>query len=260
MSFKSISKYGLTIIGCAVLLLVTGHYAQAQKKILAPGVFYKANDFFQKGEYEQAKQAYMEIVESQVDSGNIYYNLGNAFFKLGQNGRAIVNYERAKRLLPHDSDIAENLKYAKSLCNNSVVPLKENWFIVMGKNIAHNFTLNGWTKIFAVIYFLTLVMAGCFILTKVRVFKKAVLCFGIGLCFISSIWLIKFYQIRIVEKAIVVVSEIDSRFAPASDAVVHFKAYEGASIEIVDSNSTWVRIKTPDGKIGWVPGNTVEKI
>ncbi|MFH1061963.1 MAG: tetratricopeptide repeat protein [Candidatus Omnitrophota bacterium] len=260
MKARSILKYTKILLFCAVILPAIVFYAEARTKPLIPSLFYKANEFFQQGKYEQAEKAYQEILDSGAQSGNIYYNLGNTFFKLGQVGKAIVNYERAKLLLPQDSDVQANLQYALSLCNNSVVPLKQNWFIGVLKNIAVHFTLDAWTRVLSVLYFLVLLFSAGFILTKISVFKKTAVCLAVGLGVISCIWFVKFEQTRLINNAIVIVAEIDSRFAPSDDAVVHFKAYEGAKIEIIDRNNAWIRIKTPDGKIGWVPASAVEKI
>jgi tetratricopeptide (TPR) repeat protein len=260
MNAKTILKYTNMSLLCAGILLVTALSAFAQTKPLAPSLFYKANEFFQQGKYEQAKSAYLEILDSGAQSGNIYYNLGNTFFKLGQIGRAIVNYERAKILLPQDSDVQANLQYALSLCNNSVVALKQNWFRGVLENIAVYFTLDGWTIAVSLVYFLVLLFAAWFILTKINAFKKAAVSFAVCLGLVGCIWLVKFEQTRLINNAIVIVAEIDSRFAPSENAVVYFKTYEGAKIEIIDQNNAWVRIKTPDGKIGWVPDSAVEKI
>jgi len=98
--------------------------------------------------------------------------LGNVFFKQGQIGRAIVNYERAQRLLPHDSDVRANLQYALSLCNNSVVPLKQFWLLSVLKGIAKHLNLDAWTLILSGIYFSVLMFFAGFMLSKKIALKK----------------------------------------------------------------------------------------
>lgn len=260
MKAKAIFKYIIIALACFGTFLSIERGASAQTNPPALGMFSKANELFQQGNYEQAKKTYLEIIDSGVYSGNIYYNLGNTYFKLGQLGRAIVNYERAKILLPQDSDVQANLQYALSLCNNSVVPLKHFWLISFINKIAEQLTLDGWTIVLSGVYFLILLFAAGFMLTKIAGFKKTAIVLLCGLVFVSCIWWVKFQQIRITRNAVIIVTEIDSRFAPSEDAVVHFKSYEGAGIEVIDRKNTWVRIKTPDGKIGWVPEIAVEII
>ncbi|MBU1086836.1 MAG: tetratricopeptide repeat protein [Candidatus Omnitrophica bacterium] len=260
MKAKIIFKYVIVLLGCAGILSSFVYSAKAQSASQAPALFYKANEFFQQGNYEQAERIYQEILASGLDSGSIYYNLGNAFFKQGQMGRAIVNYERAQRLLPRDSDVQANLQYALSLCNNSVVPLRHFWLISILKRIAKHLSLDAWTLILSGIYFFGLLFFAGFMLSKKIALKKIAVCLSCCFILVSCLWLVKFQEIRMGKKAIIIVPEIDSRFAPSKDAVVHFKTYEGASIDIIDQNNAWLRIKTPDGKIGWVPDTVLEKI
>ncbi|MBU1045076.1 MAG: tetratricopeptide repeat protein [Candidatus Omnitrophica bacterium] len=260
MMAKKIFKYVIILLGCAGILSSFVYSAGAQSDSQAQALFYKANESFQQGNYEQSEKIYQEILAAGLHSGSIYYNLGNAFFKQGQLGRAIVNYERAQRLLPQDSDVQANLQYALSLCNNSVVPLKQFWLISILKSIARHLPLDSWTMLLSGVYFLVLLFLAWFMLSKIIVLKKIAISLSCLLVLVSCLWLVKFQQIRLDKKAIIIVSEIDSRFAPAEDAVVHFKAYEGASIDIIDQNNAWVRIKTPDGKIGWVPESAIEKL
>jgi len=261
MKLKSIFRFVIILLGCLSLLIGVTVYSQAQNsnnQITAS--FYKANELFGQGNYDKAEKVYQEILASGMHSGNIYYNLGNTFFKQGQLGKAIVNYERAKRLLPYDRDVQANLKYALSLCNNSIVPLKKFGLIRLMNNITECLTLDVWTILLSAAYFMVLVSFAFFMIKKTAIFKKVAVFLLFCLIMISCLWLVKFQWFMLDKQAIIIVSEVDSRFAPALDAVVHFKAYEGAGIEIIDQNSAWVRIKTPDGKIGWVPNISVEKI
>ena len=77
-------------------------------------LYKQANQLYEKKEYPKAAEVY-EIIASKVRNGNVYYNLGNTYFKLGQRGKAILYYERARQLMPRDKDIRGNLRYAISL-------------------------------------------------------------------------------------------------------------------------------------------------
>ena len=82
--------------------------------------FFRANTLYTQGQYAEAVEAYEAVLQSGLASGNVYFNLGNAYFKAGQVGRAILSYERARRFLPSDPDLAANLGFARSLTGAEV--------------------------------------------------------------------------------------------------------------------------------------------
>ena len=164
MNLKPMYRFIIIIIGCLSLLIGLSVYSHAHNtNNQMTALFYKANELFGQGDYDKAEKVYQKILASGFDSGNIYYNLGNTFFKQGRLGKAIVNYERAKRLLPYDSDVRANLKYALSLCNNAVVPLKKFWMISFINKIIDYLTLDVWTIVLSGTYFLVLVLSNFYL-------------------------------------------------------------------------------------------------
>ena len=87
-------------------------FALAQERL--EDKFFQANKFYSRGEYQKAVSTYEKIIASDIKAGNIYYNLGNAYFKLGRKGKAILNYERALKFIPGDEDLSANLKFVRS--------------------------------------------------------------------------------------------------------------------------------------------------
>jgi tetratricopeptide (TPR) repeat protein len=260
MNLRSILKYSFILIFTlfAITGLISISYARSQTPVAA--MFYKANELFKQQEYEKARDMYQAVLDQGVHSGNIYYNLGNTYFKLGELGKAIVNYERAKILLPQDSDVRANLEYALSLCNNTVIPQKQNWILAAARKTSGYFILDNWSKIAYLAYLILLGLLSGFIVSRRPGLKKAVIVCAFILGFMLFIWAVKFQHTVSAENAIVIAKEVESRFAPSEDAVVHFKTYEGAQVRIIDKNNGWDRIKTLDGKIGWVPEASIEKI
>ena len=99
-------------------------FAQSQEEICR-----KANISYENADYEKAASLYEDLLEKDMVSPEVFYNLGNSFFKLKQIGRAIVNYERAQRLAPRDKDIRLNLKLARSMTVDKI-EMPERGFIV----------------------------------------------------------------------------------------------------------------------------------
>ena len=109
---NQIRKYSFLIILLFFSILAK---STAQDAIQLNTLFFQGNSFYQEERYSEAVKAYEQLVAMGVKSGPLYYNLGNAYFRIGTKGKAILNYERALQLLPRDADVKSNLDYARSL-------------------------------------------------------------------------------------------------------------------------------------------------
>src|SRR6266699_3597580 len=88
----------------------------------ASTAFDQANSLYEEGKFTEAAAAYEKMLQQGRASPALYFNLGNAFFKAGQVGRAVLNYRLAERLAPRDPDIRANLKFARSRVATSATP------------------------------------------------------------------------------------------------------------------------------------------
>ncbi len=251
----------LCVGAIAVLIFSAAGYGMPQSSLLH-GLFYNANELFKKGDYPGSAAEYEKILGQNMESGNLYYNLGNAYFKMGKLGKAIVNYERAHRLIPRDSDCGANLAYALSLRENPLPDKNPPWILRVPYAIAGNYTLDELTLAGAGVYVFLALMLALSILCKRTV---PLLKYGIGsgliaLILIGSGWAAAMQETRADSYAVVVTASTEAKFAPADTAVTYFKLYEGAKIKIIGSSNQWLRVKTPDAKLGWVPAEAIERI
>ncbi|MBU1038451.1 MAG: tetratricopeptide repeat protein, partial [Candidatus Omnitrophica bacterium] len=112
-------KRAILLISAALVIFSGTASAVEEKKSDPNQLFYTANHSYESRDYVKAMEGYVAILESGLESGNLYYNIGNGYLKMGRLGQAILCYERAKRLIPHDSDLRANLTYARSLAENT---------------------------------------------------------------------------------------------------------------------------------------------
>jgi len=104
------------VLTAAALFLLTGFSSASDEAKREPNqLFYKGNSFYEKRDYAKAVESYLAASDLGVMSGHLYYNTGNGFFKLEKIGYAILYYEKAKRIMPGDSDLKSNLDFAKSM-------------------------------------------------------------------------------------------------------------------------------------------------
>jgi tetratricopeptide (TPR) repeat protein len=201
--------------------------------------FYQGNTNYESGDYAAAIRAYEKILDQGLASGPLYFNLGNAYFKSGKLGKAVVNYERAKRWMPRDNDLRANLNYAQGLVKYAL-PMQSS-----------NISLDE----------LSLILAGLFLLLVILIFFRRRYTFiVILLIFIFVAGLVARKVDLIGKEAVVCVESVSARFEPRQDATVHYSLYEGAKISIVARDGNWVKVKRSDGQLGWMETSAVESI
>ncbi len=222
--------------------------------------FDKANGLYKDGEYDQAILEYGKVIEGGFESGNIYYNLGNCYFKKGELGRALLNYEKAGLFIPNDSDLKSNYEYTRTLLNIVAESDSMNMFVRLFNKLFSQSSINFQTILLAVffaLFFLFLILNRFF--SALRRFSKPLLAFLLLMCIITGASL--FWKINYLKKgAIVLTKEAEARFAPLEGATIYFKLTQGSRIEVIEKVDNWYRVKRSDGKIGWVSSLSLELI
>jgi len=248
----------MTVITIIITLGVK--VAGAEESI--PGIFKQANEAYQQGKYEQAIQGYQEILAKDIASANLYYNLGNCYVKTGQVGRAILNYKRGQLLAPDDADLKANLDFAHSLRKNSEPDQRSGWFIRLARKAAGFFSLDAITLKASFLYWLTVILLSFSLLLRDRAksLRKFAYVTAAGLVIFTMLFAVKFYDVIICKQAVVIVPEVDSCFAPADNATVHFQLFEGSEVIIIGESGEWLRVKTSDSQIGWVRRSSLESV
>lgn len=242
----------LTAVLFIFLLLVPSAFADD-----SPGsIFSKGNQLYEKGNYDEAVKEYSRLLEQGVESGNIYFNLGNCYFKKGELGRAILNYERARRLIPDDSDLKSNYNYAlskmESTSTQASTPIMDKIFGI--------FTLNGLTIFVSSVYVLivSILTASIFIqsVRRYRIIAISIL----SLVLISGAFSL-YGRVSVLDKEAIVISKnAEAKFEPLDNATTHFTLYGGMKTIILETKSDWIKISRPDGNIGWITKDSIEKI
>jgi len=228
-----------------------------------PGhLFYKANSLYEKREYDKAIEGYRKILDQGLESGQLYYNMGNAYFKTGKTGYAILCYKKAARLMPADSDLKSNLSYAQSLTNDSALQQSNpNRFAWLVKIPFKEFTLNGIARILMIFY---LILAGLIIGGMVShtfrrratfIFYPALILFLLALAGFSA----RYYDEEMLTHGIVVAKSVECKYEPIDKSTTYFTLKEGQEVLVLKTRNGWRRIKRLDGKLAWVKSDVVEE-
>lgn len=219
---------------------------------------YMAND------YASAIQIYESLLKNG-ESADVYYNLGNSYYKSGNIAKAILNYERALLLEPGNSDIRANLDIARAKTLDKVEIAPEIFFITWINAIINANSADGWA-IWGIISFILLLTGLYLFIFSKKVFLKkigfisAISFFIITVC--SNIFASK-QKDRLLNRdfSIVVSPTVTVRSTPSESGTTLFILHEGSKVFMKDNSmKEWKEIKLDDGKVGWVPSSSIEII
>lgn len=258
---RRLYRFGATAL---LVFLASVSSAPAQQEAAANNpqtVFFKANTHYHEGEYEAAVREYNGLIDSGVESGNLYFNLGNAYFKLGDIGKAIVSYERADRLIPSDPDLAANLAYARSSTGVEPceVPLWQRAVFPLRGRMST--TSLAWT----VSIFLALTFAALIAHRLAQLRGRAMLYVASGFAVLAVVGAVSLGDQLVIDEwplhAVVVgAKDTPARFEPAEDGTVHFTLPEGTEVQVTEERQGWLQIVRCDGRRGWLPKSALETL
>lgn len=241
-----------------LLLIVTSLFAQEAELL-----FDKANTAFQEEKYTEAIKIYEEVINSGMASGKLYYNLGNAYYKNKEIGKAILYYEKAKLLMPENENLRFNLKLANVKVKDRIEVPPDSFVIKIHKKVINLFSLPVWSIIFSLLLLTAAILFFVQNLTpKLKI--KAITNMIISLMLIAVFTLYPIYSKysmeELTKKGVLVDSDGDVYAAPDAESTKLFSLHEGIVFTILGSDGNWVKIELIDGKQGWIPGILVGKI
>ncbi len=249
-------KY-IFILGLA--LIFSGLRAQNPDSLLN-----LANNAYNQGLYDSAINTYNKILAQKVESAELYYNLGNAWFKKGEIPHAILYYEKAKKLAPNDEDINYNLGIANSMIVDKIEKVPRLFFERWWDYFYNLLGADQWAVIFLISWALLILMVGLFFLSSSRGTRK--LAFFLGLLFMLTtagsygLAAQKHKHAVTHNEAIVFTPTITVKSSPTQTSVDLFVIHEGTKVKILDRVDNWLKIKISNGSIGWIPESSVEEI
>lgn len=219
---------------------------------------------YMKNDYASAIQIY-EALLNRGEAADIYYNLGNSYYKAGDIAKAILNYERALLLQPGNGDIRANLEIARSKTVDKVEPVPEIFFVSWTKSLINSMSVDSWAVCGVVCFILLIVSLYLFIFSKQIVLKKAG--FISDIVFLAVTILANVFanqqkdELTNRNSAIVINPSVTVRSTPSESGTSLFILHEGHKVGVKDgSMKDWKEIRLEDGKVGWVPASAIEII
>lgn len=226
-----------------------------------------ANDLYEGGQFVQAAQAYQQLVDLGVVDSALFYNLGNAHFKQGDYGQAIVNYRRAQQLAPRDPDVEANLALARAQAVDQFEEADEAGFLEqVGGTLQGWFTVDelalvalaAWILFVFVLILFVSARAGTAWRRGVRsALAVAAVVLVVGALSLGSALYVENGR----SEGVIVASEVDVTSGPGAQYVTEFTLHNGAEVDLVEARGNWVRLALPGAELeGWVPASAIEPV
>jgi tetratricopeptide (TPR) repeat protein len=250
----SVSKASLQTVGC-LLLLLGGSSLQAQD---VGAAFNQANKLYEQAAYPQAAAAYEKLIEGGSVSTALYFNLGNAYFKAGQTGRAILSYRKAQNLTPRDPNVRANLQFARNQISNGNPALPGNrWTRWLGM-----LALNTWTVLAAgTVALFFLLLAARQIWPQLKKTSSG----WTGALGLAGVLLVVCLMVAIdaqlnTRASVVIVPEAVARRGPFQESQSAFTVRDGTELLVLDQKNDWLQVGDGRKRVGWLPQKEVALI
>lgn len=243
------------IIFCSMILIRITFAGELES------LFQKGNENYMKGEYQETINIFESIIAKGYEGKSLFYNLGNAYIRVGKIGTAILYYEKAKKLSPSDDDINYNLAFANSKIVDKIETLPEFFIFEWWENTLAMFSVTGWTYVAYFFYFIVLLaiagysFAGTLKLQRISFYSGLA---SLLLLTLTTIFLLVNLNRELnVRYGVIIESEVVTKFSPDQNSKDAFIVHEGLKVQAEDDLGDWIKIKLIDGKVGWVRKNNL---
>ncbi len=224
----------------------------------------EANKDYNEGSYSEAAELYQKVIDNGYESAEVYYNLGNAWFKQNNYAAAILNYEKAKKLDPNDEDIAFNLKIANGRIVDKIEPVPQLFYVEWWKTLVNALSVDQWGTISIVSFILLLLMLLVFLLSHTVWLKKSAFSLGLlflfGTVFTFTLANQKYNSFKNDHEAIVFTPTVTIKSSPSENSKDLFVIHEGTKVKITENIEDWYEIKIANGSVGWIKAEDIRKI
>ncbi len=229
----------------------------------ADALFRRGVQAYERGEYAEAVRSFEEAADRGRASAALYYNLGNAYYKQDDIGRAVLNYERARRLAPRDEDIRFNLGVAQLRVVDKIASPEIDPIYKFFLGIKTLLTLPQLTRLTILLYLLfmaLLIVRQWDRGNRLSFLRYAVRPILILLIVIGALFALRVHEDMTTVEAVVLQKSVTVLSEPQAAATEVFTLHEGVKVRIIDQSGAYVRLRLADGKDGWAPAGALEII
>mgnify|MGYP001445843161 FL=1 len=222
--------------------------------------FYKANNYYNNSKYLESINIYESILAGGWESSNLYYNLGNSYFRQNQIGQSIWAYNKALKMDPRNEDLIKNLSIAEAKIKDRIILPDEFYFVKVYGNFKSRYTLKEWLLAGGIIVLFTVVS---FLISEFQILNnwkivRVVKILMLLTVMIHLVTLDKFFDDNDDKLGIIIDNQVKAYSGPFyGDNSVLFNINEGTEVMIKQNQKNWTEIILLDGKRGWITSNKI---
>ncbi len=246
------------LILTGLFLVIAPAFAQTDAMFNAGKEAYKAEN------YQEAIDSWRQIVDNGEESPELYFNLGNAHYKLNNIGPSIYYFEKARILDPNDADIKNNLAFAENARVDVIEPLPQTVFKTWYERISGVTDFDGWATAGVVFTFSFVFLFLTYYFSASERKKRFLFASSIVALFLLmasvAMAFTTYADYQNNNPAIVFSEKVEVKDAPSVGGEVSFLIHEGTKVQVLDRETNWVRIRLADGKDGWIPSADIKEL
>lgn len=234
------------------------------KEATSTDAFSAGNDAYMAADYHEAVRLYHKALK-EGPSAEVYYNLGNAYYRIDNIPKAILYYEKAAKLRPMDRDIRHNIDIAQKKTEDNLTYDSDVFLVQWYHYLQSIFTINGWAYlaiasfVSALICFLLYLFAGQINIRRISFYSFVLLLLFTIICNVTA-WQ-RYHRLTQHTDAIAISGEVSVKTSPTLKSNDVCKIHEGTKVNITDHDiKGWYGIHLSDGREGWIERKYVEDI
>lgn len=224
----------------------------------------EANKAYNAGNYDIAIAKYDSILSKGKESAELYYNLGNAYFKNEQLAPAILNYERAKQLAPFNRKINHNLEFARQQQKDEIEEIPVMFYVRWWEQLTKLFSLRTWGILSIVFILVSAILWALFVSSGTPGKRKTFFWSAVLATFLFALILLislrNYNHLQKEKSAIVFQEVVTGKSSPANNSKNLFIIHEGLKVHILNKVGDWYEVRLPDGTVGWIHKSSIEII
>jgi tetratricopeptide (TPR) repeat protein len=226
--------------------------------------FERANGFYKSKDYQHAIELYKKILGTGVESPSVYFNLGNCYFKSDSIAKAILYYEKAKKLAPTDEDVAFNLKIAGQRKQDKDESFTPFFLGAWWDGFCASKTADNWAWLCVLCVVVSFMLFATFVSFPASMTKRygfwggsffAVL--AVFLFFVADY---QYDRSALSSEAIIMVDAVSVKSSPEEKGKEIFIRHAGTKIQVIHTEGQWSEVRLSDKNVGWVPSSTLSSI
>lgn len=233
-------------------------------QIWAQSAFDKGNELYRQEKYAEAAEVYNNILKNGEESAEVYFNLGNAYYKMDEVAPAIYNYEKSLLLKPNDKDTKINLGYAQKMVIDDIKAVPQVGFSKMVYNFTgtYHYDTWAWAAVTGSVVFLLLFtgyyFSGTTMLKRIFFIGMLIAVLGIAVCVLSAFFV---QSESAKERPAIVFEEVVSvKGEPTDSAPDVFILHEGSKVFVEETLGNYKKIQLADDSEGWIEKNAIKEL